>query len=460
MTLRSRLLFLFILVGFCFLLIQGFFHYVAGSSFFLASLLGIIALIPLAYLFTRFTTKPIQEILSMARVRLSRLSGVSKSNPPSAPADELGSLTRTIDEMTFQLKSKIEEVAIEKDTFQTILSGMVEGVLWVDERGRILMVNEALRNLLSLSSDVSGRTPLEVIRNAELEEAIQGVIRNGGREVLELSLPGPDQKTVEINVVALKVPPQTLSPKSGKMGGAIAVFHDITRLKRLEKVRQDFVANVSHELRTPLTTIKGYLETLLDGAIHEDKAVPFLQVVRRHADRLEKILEDLLILAKVETKTFSPKRERVLLGNVIEHAVELVKESAEKKGISIVRDEISSTLFVHGEQGYLEQVFVNLLDNAIKYGRQGGRIRVFVAERDQNEIQISVEDDGIGIPTEDLPRVFERFYRVDKGRSKELGGTGLGLSIVRHIVQTHGGKVWAESQAGKGSTFHFTLPRT
>jgi two-component system phosphate regulon sensor histidine kinase PhoR len=457
MTLRSRLLFFLIAMGVCFLLIQSTLFYVAGLSFTLASLLGILGLVPLAYLFSWFTAKPIREIIAMARLNLS---GNSESNLPSIPVDELGGLERAIDEMAIQLKSRIEEVATEKDTFQTILSGMVEGVLWVDERGRILLVNEALRNLLSLSSDVSGRTPLEVIRNAELEEALQKVIREGGREILELSLPPMGEKTLEVNVVGLTSSSQTSDQTKGKLGGAIAVFHDITRLKRLEKVRQDFVANVSHELRTPLTTIKGYVETLLDGAIHEDKAVPFLQVVRRHADRLEKILEDLLILAKVETKTFSPKRERVLLGNVIEHAVELVKESAEKKGISIVRDEISSTLFVHGEQGYLEQVFVNLLDNAIKYGRQGGRIRVFVAERDQNEIQISVEDDGIGIPTEDLPRVFERFYRVDKGRSKELGGTGLGLSIVRHIVQTHGGKVWAESQAGKGSTFHFTLSRT
>ena len=242
------------------------------------------------------------------------------------------------------------------------------------------------------------------------------------------------------------------------MGGGIAVFHDISRLKKLEKVRQDFVANVSHELKTPLTTIKGYVETLLDGAIQQDVAVPFVQVIKRHADRLEQILEDLLTLSKMETKTFSLKRERVPLGNLIEHALELVKDSAEKKNISVSHAEISPTLSVYGERGYLEQVLVNLLDNAIKYSHEKGKIRVSTVEKDQNEIQILVEDDGVGISKEDLPRIFERFYRVDKGRSKELGGTGLGLSIVKHIVQAHGGKVWAESEPGKGSTFYITLP--
>ena len=200
MTLRSRLLLLFILVGFCFFLIQGVLFYVGGLSFFLASLLGILGLVPIAYFLSWFATKPIREIVAMARVRIS---GDSTSISPPVSPDDLGGLVHTLDEMAIQVKNKIEEVATEKDTFQTILSGMVEGVLVVDERGHILWVNKALRNLLSLSSDVTGRTPIEVIRNAELEEAIQRVIRDGGREVLELSLPTMDAKTLEVNVVGL-----------------------------------------------------------------------------------------------------------------------------------------------------------------------------------------------------------------------------------------------------------------
>ena len=455
MTLRSRLLFFLIAMGFCFLLIQSTLFYVARLSFYLASFLGILGLVPLAYLFSWFTAKPIRKIIATARLNLS---GDLESPPPSIPVDELESIERTIDEMAVQLKNKVEEVAAEKDTFQTILSGMVEGVLWVDERGRILLVNEALRDLLSLSSDITSRTPLEVIRNAELEEAIQRVIRDGGREVLEISLPTTDEKTFEVNVVGLISSPQRTDGRTVKMGGAIAVFHDITRLKKLEKVRQDFVANVSHELKTPLTTIKGYVETLLDGAIQQDVAVPFVQVIKRHAERLEKLVEDLLMLSKIETRVSALKPERLSLTELIKDALDVIKEPAGKKNISITCAQSLTSVFVYGDRNALEQVLINLLDNAVKYGRQGGKIRILAVERDGNEIQISVEDDGIGIPKEDLPRIFERFYRVDKGRSKELGGTGLGLSIVKHIVQAHGGKVWAESQTGVGSTFYVTLP--
>jgi two-component system phosphate regulon sensor histidine kinase PhoR len=243
------------------------------------------------------------------------------------------------------------------------------------------------------------------------------------------------------------------------MRGAIAVFHDITRLKELEKIRQDFVANVSHELRTPLTTIKGYAETLLDGALKEDVALQFVSVIKRHTDRLTKIVEDLLTLSTIESKEFHLKKERLSISELIRDAVDFVKEAADKKKISISEKETTSSLMVEADRNYLEQVLVNLLDNAIKYGREGGEIEISTAEKDQKEIEISVRDNGMGIPREDLPRVFERFYRVDKGRSQALGGTGLGLSIVKHIVQAHAGRVWAESQLGEGSTFYFTLPR-
>jgi two-component system phosphate regulon sensor histidine kinase PhoR len=219
------------------------------------------------------------------------------------------------------------------------------------------------------------------------------------------------------------------------------------------------VANVSHELRTPLTSIKGYAETLLGGALKEDVAFQFVEVINRHADRLTKIVEDLLTLSKIESKEFSLKLEPLSLHELIGGALEIIKEEAGKKGVSLSCNEPLSSLFTFGDRKSIEQVFTNLLDNAIKYGREGGNIKISVRENTTAEIQVSIQDNGIGIPKEDLPRIFERFYRVDKGRSKELGGTGLGLSIVKHIVQAHGGKVWAESQIGKGSTFYFTLPK-
>jgi two-component system phosphate regulon sensor histidine kinase PhoR len=361
-----------------------------------------------------------------------------------------------IDEIASQLRKKIAEVSEDKEYLQTILKGMMEGVLVVDEKKRIKTMNEALRTLLPVSPDVADRTPLEVIRNAALESTIQRVLQTGNSEAFEMEVTAAGGKTLEVNVVAIS---SANKGSDGKVLGAIAVFHDITRLKRLEKVRQDFVANVSHELRTPLTTIKGYAETLLDGALKEEVAFQFVQVINRHADRLTKIVEDLLTLSKIESKEFGLKPERLLVSESINSTLDVVKEEARKKGISISWSESSPSLFIIADRKELEQVLINLLDNAIKYGREGGHIKIEVNESPNAEIRVSIQDDGIGIPKEDLPRIFERFYRVDKGRSKELGGTGLGLSIVKHIIQAHGGQVWAESQIGKGSTFYFTLPK-
>jgi two-component system phosphate regulon sensor histidine kinase PhoR len=227
-------------------------------------------------------------------------------------------------------------------------------------------------------------------------------------------------------------------------------------LKELEKVRQDFVANVSHELRTPLTTIKGYAETLLEGALKEEVAFPFVQVIKRQSDRLAKIVEDLLTLSKIESKEFQLKIETFPLSELIEDVLNFIQEAAEKKKITISL-ELPASLTVKADRNYLEQILINLIDNAIKYGGEGGKIIISAIQINQIEIEVSVRDNGIGIPKEDLPRIFERFYRVDKGRSRELGGTGLGLSIVKHLVQAHGGRVRAESQLEEGSTFYFTL---
>jgi len=400
-------------------------------------------------------TRPIQDVSDLA----NRVASGSLDRGVLAESDdELGRLSRAINEMSLQLRNKIEEISREKDYLQTLLSGIMEGVLVVDARGRILMVNRALRQLLSLPSHVEDRTPLEIIRNAELEEALRKVLQDGGNTTLELSLPSPDGKTFEVNVVGISPSPEGGVKEEEGRRGVIAVFHDITRLKELEKIRRDFVANVSHELRTPLTTIKGYAETLLEGALKEEVASQFVQVIKRHSDRLEKIVEDLLILSKIESKEFQLRIESLSVSDLIGDVLDFLRESLNKKKISVSVGEIPPALLVHGDRQYLEQVLINLVDNGIKYGHEGGRIVISATERDETEVEISVKDDGIGIPKEDLPRVFERFYRVDKGRSHELGGTGLGLSIVKHIVQAHRGRIWVESQLGEGSTFYFTLP--
>jgi two-component system phosphate regulon sensor histidine kinase PhoR len=447
---------LFIFLLLLVLIIQGYLFYSLKISLISSTLLGLVMIIPLAYLFVKSLTRP---ILEMTNAAMQLASDSPNRETYVYSNDELGKLSRAISDIGVQLRTKIEEISEEKEYLQAILKGMGEGVLVVDGRGRILMINDALRELLSISADVSGKISMEIVRNAELEEAIKGVIQDGKGRAFELTLPPSGERMFAVNVVDIRPSPEERSKEGEKTRGAIAVFHDITRLKELERIRQDFVASVSHELRTPLTTIKGYAETLLEGALKEEVAFQFVQVIKKHTDRLTKIVEDLLMLSKIESKEFQLKREIISLPGFIDDVIDFVKEPAEKKKISISRNEIPSSLVVVADQDYLEQVLVNLLDNAIKYTHEGGKITMTASEKGQKEIQISVEDDGIGIPREDLPRIFERFYRVDKGRSKELGGTGLGLSIVKHIVQAHGGKVWAESQIGKGSTFYFTLPK-
>jgi len=456
LRLQWKWMVLFIFSLLLFFIIQGYLLYFLKKPFLLSSLLSSIIVIPLAYFLARSLTQP---ILEMTQKAIQLVSRTFDREVQANSKDELGSLSKAIGEMGNQLRDKIEEISKEKDYLQTILKGVMEGVLVVDGRGRILMVNDALRNLLSLSSDVADKMPLEVIRNAELEGAIRKALRDGESIALELNLDKSGGKIVEVNVVGISPSSKGMDKDGEGIRGAIAVFHDITRLKGLEKIRQDFVANVSHELRTPLTTIKGYVETLLEGALKEEVASQFVQVIKRHTDRLTKIVEDLLMLSKIESKEFQLKMEVISLRDLIDDVIDFVKEPAEKKKISISQSAIPPSLAVEADRNYLEQISINLLDNAIKYTPEGGRITISVIEKDQREVLVSVQDTGIGIPKEDLPRIFERFYRVDKGRSQELGGTGLGLSIVKHLVQAHGGKVWVDSQPGKGSTFYFTLPK-
>jgi two-component system phosphate regulon sensor histidine kinase PhoR len=437
------------------LIIQGYSHTALKQSLFFSSLIGLVVVTPFAYLIARYLSQPIYDL---AQKTIQSVSSYFRPESASYLGDDLDKLSKAIDELAIQFRNRIDEVSKERDYLQTIFKGMAEGVLVVDERGRILVANHALRQLLQLPPSVANRTALEIIRNAQLEEAIRNVIRQGNSTLFELNLLLPLGKTFEVNVVQITPSPEEKEKGAEGVRGAIAVFHDITRLKELEKVRQDFVANVSHELRTPLTTIKGYAETLLDGALQEEVAAQFVQVIKRHADRLTKIVEDLLTLSKIESKEFQLKSEDALVVEMIDDAIDFVKEAAERKGISIRKNDISPLLSAHADRGYLEQVLINLLDNAIKYGREGGEIIISAIEQSLGEVQLSMKDNGPGIPKEDLPRIFERFYRVDRGRSKELGGTGLGLSIVKHLVQAHGGRVWAESQLGEGSTFYFTLP--
>jgi len=341
--------------------------------------------------------------------------------------------------------------AHQQSSTQTLLNRMAEGILLLDPAGRIQLVNPSLEKMFGLTGDVRGKTLLEALRSPELS-ALAAQLAQGGTVLdHELNLPGLDRRCVQVNAVAL-------ADAQGRPEGQVLVLHDLTRLKRLENTRQEFVANVSHELRTPLSLIKGCVETLLDGAKDDPQVLNrFLRTIEKHADRLTYLIEDLLTLSQLESGRIALNLRATQLREVATRVVEDLQARAKLKEATL-ENQIPPDLFAQADGERIEQVLFNLVDNAIKYGKPGGRTIIDGHQAANGWVEISVKDDGPGIPPEGRERVFERFYRVDRARSREQGGTGLGLAIVKHIVQCHGGEVRVESEPGQGTTFRFTLP--
>jgi two-component system phosphate regulon sensor histidine kinase PhoR len=335
---------------------------------------------------------------------------------------------------------------------QVLFNSMLEGLLLLDRNRKIYLANRAFKNLFGLKIELRGKTIMEALRVHELDELVERVEGDGQVLDYELKLPELSERWLQVNAAAI-------SNSAGEREGTILVFHDLTRLKQLERTREEFVANVSHELRTPLSLIKGYVETLLDGArSHPEVAERFLKIIERNAQRLDLLIQDLLTISALESERIKLNLQPVELRPLVEKIFSDLKPPAENKNVELVNQlpELTAT----ADAGRLEQVLANLMDNAIKYGHAQGHVIVGGKKLDDGRLEIFVQDDGPGIPPESLDRVFERFYRVDKARSRDQGGTGLGLSIVKHIVQAHGGEVWVKSELGKGSTFFFTLPAT
>jgi len=349
------------------------------------------------------------------------------------------------------LKRQQEQSAFQHQVRQeAIFNSMVEGLLLLDERGRVQLANHAFANLFELRSELAGKTILEVLRLHELAEMVERLGPERPWTSREMRLPGIVELWLRISAAAI------LGPE-GHRQGTILVFHNLTRLKQLERTREEFIANVSHELRTPLSHIKGYVETLLDGAKNDPEvSTRFLETIARNAERLKLLIEDLLTISELESGRVKLNLQAVELRSVVAKVFDDFKSRAQARTISLANE--VTDLSVRADPGRLEQVLSNLVDNAIKYGRTGGCVSVGARSAEDAKVEIFVKDDGAGLPAEALERVFERFYRLDKARSREQGGTGLGLSIVKHIVQGHGGRVWARSEAGKGATFYFTLP--
>jgi two-component system phosphate regulon sensor histidine kinase PhoR len=364
-------------------------------------------------------------------------------------SDEIAELGRALDQLATSLQTALQDLRAERDRMGRVLDGMREGVLLLDRENLVQLANPALREMLLLDRDIVGKTQLEIVRNAELKRVLDAAQASGAPASVEIEL--GDLKPRRLLVHAIGLPDD--------IGGVLAVFVDVTDLRRLESMRRDFVGNVSHELRTPITAVRSAAETLRMALESGPQAsATFVDIIERNAERLHRLVEDLLDLSRIESREFRLNLETVDVHAVAEHVVTLSRPNAERKRMRLVMDIPETTAPARAARRALEQVLSNLVDNAVKYGLENGTITLGAAS-EATTVRISVEDDGPGVEAKHLPRLFERFYRVDAGRSRDVGGTGLGLSIVKHLVDAMGGTVGVESTPGKGSRFSVNLPR-
>ena len=423
------------------------------------ALLAIAGAFILTFLVSRNISRPLEEMTRGAELYArGDFSRRMLLNTKTTASREIASLATAMDQMADQLDDTINTIISQRNQLETVFSSMVEAVIAVDREERIISINEATAQLFKIERQgTQGKLIQEVIRNTALQEQIERILATGrpfeDEIILESSTNGGTY--LHTNVVPLH-------GGGSETIGALIVLNDVTRLRQLENMRSEFVANVSHELRTPITSIRGYVETLLDGALDErEDAEKFLEIVLRQSEQLEEIIDDLLALSRIEreAKDSQIDFEQLPLRSILEEAVEVCRPKANDRNITI-RLDCPEDLLMELNPTLLEQAVVNLLHNGITYSEAGQEVAVTAAMVEvagKKKVQISIKDSGIGIAEEHLPRLFERFYRSDRARSRKEGGTGLGLAIVKHIVQAHGGQVEVDSTLGEGSTFNIIL---
>ena len=450
-----------------------------ARAIWMASLLGLCLALLLAYATSRYISRPILDAIwfvqNIASGRLKhRTLRVGSTR-------ELRDLGTALDDMRRQVQTHIGQITLEKSRLEAVLTSITEAILVTDQSGRILMGNQTFEKLFGVSDAIEGRMPIELVRHRDVQNAIEQTLKTGQVAFLDLTrsdLPasstqaGGRERHFDVQIAPIL--------QDDHIAGSVTIFYDITELRRLERIRKDFVANVSHELRTPLTTIKGCAATLADGALDNREASQrFVQMINTHADRLHNLVEDILDLSRIESGALPLEISAYFVHEMVNSVVGQIRPLAKEKTLTI---EINTkeNVQVQCDRKLIEQALLNLLDNAVKYTPEGGKI--WIQTRDfkhventdedrrngqeevENQIRkrriaLEVKDTGIGVPLSDMDRIFERFYRADKGRSRAMGGTGLGLSIVRHIMDAHGERVYVESEQGKGSTFGLTLLR-
>jgi two-component system, OmpR family, phosphate regulon sensor histidine kinase PhoR len=417
----------------------------------LGGLVALLAALGIAVGVAGRLTRPVIEMESVAR-RMSE--GDFAVHAPVRSPDEIGVLGRALNGLAGRLREKVRDLEEEQAKARAILESMVEGVIAVDGHDHIVVMNERARTIFGLGAvPAEGKPFLEVIRNVDLHrifhESRSG--RPGAVVARELRLSTPVERMVGVHAAPLRL--------AGDDVGVVMVLHDVTELRRLEQVRTEFVANVSHELRTPLTAIHGYLETLLGGALEEpEHARQFLEIAFRHTERLGRLVNDLTDLSNIELGKVTLRLEPTPLADVVESVLTIIRPRATSGRVALAVDLPSDLPPVRADRDRLAQVLINLVDNGVKYTPPGGQVTVTARGAVPGLVEVRVADTGVGIPPTDLPRVTERFYRVDRARSRELGGTGLGLAIVKHLVLAHGGDLAIESQPARGTVVRFSLP--
>ena len=418
-------------------------YFLSASQFALVILIASAIILFSGNLVNILITQPLRRI---AQASQKLAAGDLQQRLPISGDEEIAALGNSLNAMAEHLSARMYELTEGKQRLEMIVGAMSEGVMVLDNLGRITLTNKALRNAIDTDRDLTGITPFDVFRRPQLESAVRNVLAGGPTEIVELT-------TGTGRVLQANVAP--VANTSGTADSAVVVFHDLTNIKRTERMRRDFVANVSHEFKTPLTSIRGYAETLLTGALSDRKiATDFVRIIERNAQHLESLVRDLLTLARIESE-LPTTMEAVNLKSVVDEQVARRQATLVERKVDVFNE--CAPIQVQADRIRLSTAISNLIDNAILYNKPGGEVRI-TGVRENSMFRLDITDTGEGIAPEELPRIFERFYRVDKARTRVTGGTGLGLSIVKHAIESQGGTIQVTSRLGAGSTFTIRLP--
>jgi len=413
-------------------------------------LFGLIVSNFFGYRLIKGIVQPINEITDVAK---EITKGNYEHRIEIKSIDEIGQLSFAINTMSDKLQETIDELYDRNAKLEAILKSLVNGVVAFDENERILLINDSARTMLGIKDNYAvGKHILDVVRNSKFHDVLEKIIKDKGYNIDNFEI---DTFNKHLKIYSSPIVHQVTHKKLG----FVVIINDITEIRKLEKIRSDFVANVSHELRTPLTSIRGFIETLREGAIDNiERRDRFLEIIEFEAERLTRLINDILTLSEIENLKEGFVKEDIVIDEEINEIFYIMEKTAEDKNIKLIKDLNCKDVVIKTSKDRLRQMIINLVDNGIKYTPEGGYVKVTTTDM-ENNIVIEVEDSGIGISKENIPRLFERFYRVDKGRSRKLGGTGLGLAIVKHIVESMKGSITVESEVAKGTKFTIVLPK-